>query len=300
MNIHDIDAIEIAAAVGHMAAGQFFAILQDGDCWISPEIDQKDIEAIQHAALTLGDYACGRDLVPGQLMTFAELQGISTVDASLDAERARGWAYDLFTVTAKHAFGLIRDERKRLADAAAIAAQQESAKPLKLEDSIFEPHGSLGDQEPYQRQYLLEAAERAAREIEVQNRPAPLGEWQEIRPAPNPGDVVAMAAAIAIGQAMTQQKESEHEEEAADAGQAAGNPGTAAAATPPAVCAGGDAGSTEADAQAHVAGVSAAGEAGSPETLQGDDGAGAVIAPAEDATTTATGGKKPARAKSAN
>jgi hypothetical protein len=297
MKIEDINAIELAGAVGHLAAGQFFGLLQDGACWISPEISADDGQAIEKAVLVLAEYVCTRELVPGQLMSFAAIDKIRDEDAELDVHRARAWAYDLFTVTARHAHMLTVDEQKNIEQDKAFEARLEAAQPLKLEDTIFEPHGSLGDMEDYQKQFLEDSEREQQRLLEEQQKAAlfEVGDGLATSVGGAPETEPTMPA-MKLGQTIntTGELEGGNEKETADPGQEAGAPTPAASEASDTVRADRDDGSPEADPEGLPAGdVPAPGEAGEATPVPGDDAPGEV-------TTTATGGKKPAKRKAAN
>lgn len=297
MKIEDINAIELAGAVGHLAAGQFFGFLQDGACWISPEISADDGKAIEKAVLVLAEYVCTRELVPGQLMSFAAIDKIRDEDSELDVHRARAWAYDLFTVTARHAYRLTIDEQTKIAEDKAFEERQAAIAPIKLEDTIFEPHGSLGDMEDYQKQFLADTERDQQRLLEEQQRATSIqtadGAVRMVAGGPAPEPTMP---AMTLGQVIntTGEIEGGNEKETADPGQEAGAPTPAAGEASDAVRADRDDGSPEADPEGLPAGdVPAPGEAGEATPVPGDDAPGEV-------TTTATGGKKPAKRKAAN
>ncbi|MHA7968992.1 ICP22 family protein [Rhizobium sp. CAU 1783] len=305
MNIEDINAVEFAAAVGHVTAGQAFGILQQGGCWIGPDVDDDDQEAIIKAAMVLGEYVCTRTLVPGQLMTYAAIERLRTDDDDVDVHRNRAGAYELFTVTAAHAFTLITREQQRLAEEKARQANLEAVKPIPIKDTIFAPYGTLDEMEDYQKQFLADTEREQQRLLEEQQRVTSM-ETDDGRilisggPVPEP-----TMPAMTLGQAIptTNESEDQHEEETADPGQETGSTGTTAEETPEAVRPAGDAGSERADPEGlPAADVSPAGEAGSPAALPGDDGAGeeGERKPVEQAPVTAEGGEKPAKGKSAN
>lgn len=319
MKIEDINAVELAAATGHVAAGQFFAILNDGKCWISPEIDNQDSEAVQKAAMVLGEYACARELVPGQLMSYAGIERILEIDDDLDLHRSRAWAYDLFTVTARHAHMLATAEQKKIAEDKAFEERQAAIVPLKLEDSIFEPHGSLGDMEDYQKEFLANSEREQQRLLEEQQEAALAAVRTTLAAGGGFAPIIAAAElaeatvpAMTLGQTIptTNDSEDAHETETADPGSETGGAPAPAGEASDALRAPGDAGQAEAGSQGVPAGdIPPAGEAGQTAPLPGDDAAGVVTddgkgdsgseAPAEPAAQ-ARGGKKPAKGKSAD
>lgn len=306
MNIEDINAVEFAAAVGHVTAGQVFGILQQGGCWIGPDVDDDDQEAIIKAAMVLGEYVCTRTLVPGQLMTYAAIERLRTDDDDVDVHRNRAGAYEFFTVAAAHAFKLITSEQKRIAEEKARQASLEAVKPIPIKDTIFAPYGTLDEMEDYQKQFLAdtEREQQRLRETATEAGPVTTVEGISIAIAGVPTAEPTMPA-MTLGQTIPTTNESEdpHEEENADPGQETGSTGTAAEETPEAVRPAGDAGSERADPEGlPAADVSPIGEAGAPAALPGDDGAGeeGERKPVEPAHVTAEGGEKPAKGKSAN
>lgn len=308
MKIEDINAVELAAAAGHMAAGQFFAILTDGKCWVSPEMDNDNVEELQKPVLVLGEYVCTREIMPGQLMSFAGIERILEIDDELDLHRTRAWAYDLFTVTTRHAYQLTIREQEKIAEDKAFEERQAAIAPLKLEDSIFEPHGSLGDMEDYQKQFLADQEKEQQRILEGQQRATALetADGTILMVAGGPAPEPTMPA-MTLGQVINTTGESEggNEKETADPGQEAGSATPAAGEASDALRAPGDAGQAEAGSQGVPSGdIPPAGEAGEAEALPGDDAPGEVTekpkpdAPAETASET-EGGEKPAKGKSA-
>lgn len=293
MKIEDINAVELAAVAGHMAAGQYFAVLTDGKCWVSPEMDNDNVEELQKAVLVLGEYVCTREIMPGQLMSFAGIERILEIDDELDLHRTRAWAYDLFTVTTRHAYQLTIREQEKIAEDKAFEERQAAIAPLKLEDSIFEPHGSLGDMEDYQKQFLADQEKEQQRILEEQQKadlvPAGVALAASVGGSPEPE---ATMPAMTLGQVIntTGENEGGNEKETADPGQEAGGATPPAGEASDALRAPGDAGQAEADPEGLPAGnIPPAGEAGEAEALPGDDAPGEVT----------KGGKKPAKGKSA-
>lgn len=307
MKIEDINAVELAASAGHMAAGQYFSVLTDGKCWVSPELDNDNIEELQKAVLVLGEYVCTREIMPGQLMSFAGIERILEIDDDLDLHRTRAWAYDLFTVATRHAYQLTIREQEKIAEDKAFEERQAAIEPLKLEDSIFEPHGSLADMEDYQKQFLADQEKEQQGILEEQQRATALetADGTILMVAGGPAPEPTMAA-MTLGQAidMTSKNEGEDEKETADAGSETGGAPAPAGEAPDAVRAAGDAGQAAADQEGAGAADPAAGSSGEAEALPGDDHGGEVTeeakadAPAEPASET-EGGEKPAKGKSA-
>ncbi|MFN7124659.1 MAG: hypothetical protein ACK4M8_02170 [Allorhizobium sp.] len=314
MKIEDINAVELAAATAHMAAGQFFAVLTDGQCWVSPEMDNNDVDSLQKAVLALGEYACTRELVPGQLMSFAGIERILEIDDDLDLHRTRAWAYDIFTVAARHTYQLTIDEQNKIAEDKAFEERQAAIAPLKIEDSIFEPHGSLGDMEDYQKQFLEDSEKEQQRLLEEQQKAAMIvaGEALAVSVGGAPAAEPSMPA-MTLGQTIpttTDDSEGGDEKETADPGQEAGGAPAPAGEASDALRADRDDGSAQADPEGLPAGdIPSAGEAGEAAEVPGDDAPGEVSEEAEGdpqgeaepkTTTTTKGGKKPAKGKSAD
>lgn len=312
MNIESINAVEHAASAGHMAAAQYFlALFWDvgwNGCWISPEINGDDHEGIEKALRVLGEYVCCRELMPGQLMSYAGLERIRAEDADLDVHRARAWAYDLFAVTARHAFGLTSDEQRRIAEEKAHLARLEATQPLRLEDSIFEQHGSLGEMQKHAGEMFIGMANYDQAMAEEKARLELLQEQARVTAeiaaasgvplellvgAPEPSPTTP---SITIGS-----QEQSHEEKTAGQGQEAGGAAPDAPQAPDAVRPAGEAGPASADEEGlRAAGVAPAGEAGPAPEMPGDDGAGAVTPWPEPAQEPALEPKKPGKAKPAN
>lgn len=229
MNILELKAADLGGAIAHVAASQLYqAMTEDDEAQNGPRTwfgsDPADSDGIETDVLDMARYVNGRDIPAEQLWRWAGLNGIVVreVDEYRDVPLARRLAFEIFTDTcarAHHRLELAQlDARKMIP-----LGEVEPPPGLKLEDSIFEPHGSLDDQEAYQKQWLKdqEAADqrRLEEEIARQQEPrdsqtagAPIDEDQDEKPA---------------GLSAGQREDATDEEEAAAAGQETGD-------TPPA------------------------------------------------------------------
>jgi hypothetical protein len=183
-SIIEIDPVDFAGGVAHVAAAQLFEFLSmverdasDGAkaavSWFGGGFSAAN-EDLQANVIDLARYV-GRSGAGGeQLWRWGNINGIvqSGIPESgqfAELALAHRFAFDLFAEIAKIAhrqIDQVQIEIRKL-EAAAIAA--ENVQALKLEDSIFEPDGSLGDMEPYQEQYLKDqqAADQARLEAEA-------------------------------------------------------------------------------------------------------------------------------------
>lgn len=149
MNILEIDCVSFATRVAHVAAGELYALLAyDGkaeriDNWFDVAGNELTPEEMEAVVSDLGAYVSARGVVEGERL-WNHLAGLSQTDTGWrDLRLAQRQAFGLFvTVCRRTHLNLIAlQEAAETADAA--AAQRPA--PLKLEDSIFEPVGGLGE-----------------------------------------------------------------------------------------------------------------------------------------------------------
>lgn len=149
----EIDPVDFAGAVAHVAAAKLYQILTESEDenWIGCEMQAKDDTNLPQAVDFLARYVAERNPALGQLARYAEMSDVMASGAIINP--ARLMAFDTFTRIARAEFNRLSDLQAEMAYVAPPPAQ-----PIALEDSIFEPHGSLGDQEPHQKQFLADLA----------------------------------------------------------------------------------------------------------------------------------------------
>lgn len=167
MDIMSLKPADLGGAIGHVAATQLYmAMTEDDDQPAGPRTwfgsDPADGAGIETDVLDMATYVNGRDIPAEQLWRWGMINGIvlREVEDFHTLPIARRLAFEIFTDTcmrAHHRLELAQLDAQKL-----IPLADPAAPALKIEDSIFEPHGSLGDQEDYQKQWLAdqEAADR--------------------------------------------------------------------------------------------------------------------------------------------
>lgn len=224
MDILEMKASELGGAVGHVAASQLYLAMTDGEAqpsgprtWFGS--DPADEAGIERDVFDMASYVNGRDIPAEQLWRWCMINGIVVieVDDYHALPVARRLAFEVFTDTcmrAHHRIELAQLDAKRLIPHGDAAP----APGLKLEDSIFEPYGSLGEQEDYQRQFLADQAAADRRRVEEETAVAAAEAAGESQSLGAPIDEQqGKPAGLSAGM-----KEDHHEEEAAGAGPALG------------------------------------------------------------------------------
>lgn len=202
-DIISIDPVDFAGAIGHLAANGLYAILEGRDLenenWFGGDVAQSE-----HDVYILAEYVSRTEASGERLWRFAAIEALTEDGNYGDIPLPRRLAFNLFASTSLQALRELKAVQDALAQILAVAEYKEPP-ALNIEDSIFEPHGSLGDQEAYQAQWLkdqqaadrralddakvAEEAEAAAEtmslgapietEIEDQNRPTALSVGQQ-------------------------------------------------------------------------------------------------------------------------
>lgn len=159
MDILNIDVGSFAARIGFLAATGLYGLLEREDAsldgtWIDGGNDPVEAEPV---VLALADYVIQRstilDPLKGEtLFHYASSAGLAK-GAWGECPPAKQMAFNLFASVTGDVHEQLRRDQKAAEDALEIATRPEPA-PLKLEDSIYEPDGSLDEQRP-------EAAEAA-------------------------------------------------------------------------------------------------------------------------------------------
>lgn len=162
-DILKINAVEYGGAVAHVAAFRAFEILTDDTSELhASSFDwyggSRNPEAEETEVLTLAEYTARTASIGEQLWRYGVISGVIVQDdvkAPLftDLPLARQVAFNTFAATC---LGVELEMRKAqlAAEKAAFEAQRSAPAPLALEDSIFEPEASLGDQHEYQKVFM--------------------------------------------------------------------------------------------------------------------------------------------------
>lgn len=198
-DILSIDGADFAGAVGHMVAGQMFGVIAEedprsttwyGDGAVSERTAQHIRDMTSYVIATgcggeqLWRWALGRNLI---------LDDVPESGDYAEAPDARRHAFQLFATITLAGFNQISAAQEAARAATALDQVGQGGEPLKLEDSIFEPHGSLGDMEPHQAQFLKDqavfdraaleaAAEIAAQEVEAVSLGVPMVDQDDNKP----------------------------------------------------------------------------------------------------------------------
>ncbi|NTE81607.1 hypothetical protein G6M12_08575 [Agrobacterium tumefaciens] len=219
-DIISIDPVDFAGAIGHLAANGLYAILEGRDLenenWFGGDVAQSE-----HDVYILAEYVSRTEASGERLWRFAAIEALTEDGNYGDIPLPRRLAFNLFASTSLQALRELKAVQDALAQILAVAEYKEPP-ALKIEDSIFEPHGSLGDQEAYQAQWLKDqqaadrralddakAIEEAEAGAETMSLGAPIETETEDQNRP---------AALSVGQ----QEGATDEKEAADEGQETG------------------------------------------------------------------------------
>lgn len=220
-DIISIDPVDFAGAIGHLAANGLYAILEGRDLenenWFGGDVAQSE-----HDVYILAEYVSRTEASGERLWRFAAIEALTDDGNYDDVALSRRLAFNLFASTSLQALRELKPVRDAAAAALAFATAETTVEMLKIEDSIFEPHGSLGDQEAYQAQWLKDqqAADRrvldeakAAEEAEASAETISLG-----APIETETEDQNRPAALSVGQ----QEGATDEKETADQGQETG------------------------------------------------------------------------------
>lgn len=219
-DIISIDPVDFAGAIGHLAANGLYAILEGRDLenenWFGGDVAQSE-----HDVYILAEYVSRTEASGERLWRFAAIEALTEDGNYGDIPLSRRLAFNLFASTSLQALRELKAVQDALAQILAVAEYKEPP-ALKIEDSIFEPHGSLGDQEAYQAQWLKDqqaadrralddakAAEEAEAAAETMSLGAPIETETEDQNRPT---------ALSVGQ----QEGATDEKETANEGQEAG------------------------------------------------------------------------------
>ncbi len=220
-DIISIDPVDFAGAIGHLAANGLYAILEGRDLenenWFGGDVAQSE-----HDVYILAEYVSRTEAGGERLWRFAAIEALTDDGNYGDIPLSRRLAFNLFASTSLQALRELKSVQDALAQILAVAEYKEPP-ALKIEDSIFEPHGSLGDQEAYQAQWLKDqqAADRRALDETRANETFANGETAPITagtPIDTGTEDQTRPAALSVGQ----QEGATNEKETADEGQEAG------------------------------------------------------------------------------
>lgn len=157
MDILDIDAVNFAGRVGHVAAAELAGLLTHGE--ISPMQDW----FLREPATEEADLGAAVDQMAGyvvrRLCTGETLFRHLDVGEWDEAPLALRAAFEVFASTvASVGSKLLQDQRA--AEAAMELATRPSPKPVAVEDTIFEKEESLGAMRPEAQASAVQVAER--------------------------------------------------------------------------------------------------------------------------------------------
>lgn len=170
MDIMEINPIEFGGAVAHIAAGQVFQILSSTETMGAPQsIDwygsgDQDNNDVATDIMLLADYVAQTAASGERLWRWGVINGLIMADVPdghnyNDVPASRRWAFDMFATISLQGFTqmltLQNEEKARLA----LEAIAETSQSLALEDSIFEPEGSLGELEKHAPAFFAQVAE---------------------------------------------------------------------------------------------------------------------------------------------
>lgn len=173
--ILEIDPVDFAGAIGHMAANGLYAILEgrelENENWFGGDFAQTEQDVYE-----LATYVAQTDAAGERLWRFAAIEKLTADDDYHDIALSRRLAFNLFASTSLQAMRELTGAQAAAAAVLTDATVETVMSALKVEDSIFEPHGNLGDQEAYQEQWLADqqAVDRQSIEDAVKEKEA---EW---------------------------------------------------------------------------------------------------------------------------
>lgn len=218
-DIISIDPVDFAGAIGHLAANGLYAILEGRDLenenWFGGDVAQSE-----HDVYILAEYVSRTEAGGERLWRFAAIEALTDDGNYGDIPLSRRLAFNLFASTSLQALRELKAVQDALAQILAVAEYKEPP-ALKIEDSIFEPHSSLGDQEAYQAQWLKDQQAADRRELAaklMQEAEAAADTMSLGAPIETETEDQNRPTALSVGQ----QEGATDEKEAADEGQEAG------------------------------------------------------------------------------
>lgn len=188
MDIMEINPVEFGGAVAHVAAGQVFQILSSTETRDGPQsIDWygggDDNDDIPTDIMLFADYvgqtaAGGERLWRWGVISGLVLVGVPASQDYADVPPSRRWAFDMFAAICLQGFTQMLTLQNEEKARQALLAQAEINQPIAIEDSIFEPEGSLGELDKHAPAFFAQvaegdalraAAEEAAARVEAEN-----------------------------------------------------------------------------------------------------------------------------------
>lgn len=236
-NIKDIDPVDFAGGVAHVAAAQLFSYLSKTENaeglravnWFGGPSDET--EDLQTSLTAFADYCVRANAGGEQLWRWGNIQGHVTDNIPESGDFAEvalphRFAFDMFAEIARLAYRQLDGQQLEMVRIETEAMVRETVPGLKLEDSIFEPHGSLGEVEPYQAQFLKDqqAADQAALDrqaeeaAEAERQALSVGETETDQDEDKP-DAISLGQQQATGdeEEATDQRQEEGDENGPDA-----------------------------------------------------------------------------------
>lgn len=157
LDLMTLDLVEAAAAVAHAAASQLYGVFNETDGYDWPgtglEGDALATEIYGMACYTASKQAGGEQLWIQCRMRGMINDGMPESRAFADVEQSRKWAFLLFCETFKPLLDKLAIERGRREELR-LAEGRKAPAPPKIEDTIFEPIGSMNEMEPHALDFL--------------------------------------------------------------------------------------------------------------------------------------------------
>ncbi|MET3601037.1 hypothetical protein [Martelella mangrovi] len=180
LDIMELDLVEAAAAVAHAAASQLYGMLNEteGYDWAGTGLEG---DALATVIWQMGHYcqkktAYGEQLwlrlkyslvahTPGEARPTLQ-EGVPESHLFADVEISRQWAFLTFAQVFMAQYDRMNKQRDALTTRAAMEALK-APTPPKIEDTIFEPIGSMGEMEPHALDFLKKLSKPKAPATEM-------------------------------------------------------------------------------------------------------------------------------------
>lgn len=150
MNIQDIDSVSFATRVGYTAAAELFNLLQEED--VAPEVQSQKFlpldapEALEERAVKMGEYICLKGCETGERL-FRWMNGEKLYGQSWqELDQTHVLTFETFVQVCSSTYTKLRC---RQIEAEQAEQRPPAPEPLAIEDTIFEPVGSLGEMLPH-------------------------------------------------------------------------------------------------------------------------------------------------------
>ncbi|TCT34636.1 hypothetical protein EDC90_103330 [Martelella mediterranea] len=181
LDLAKLDLVEAAAAVAHAAASQLYGMFNetDGYDWPGTGLEGDPLAGVIYE---MGAYCQRKSAFGDQLWLKFRHEGVlqdGIPESKLfaDVETSRQWSFQIFARIFRSNYDDMLHLRNAMAAQAEAAARKPAPKP-DIEDTIFEPIGSMNEMEPHQRQFLAALA-RPRREVSPEPEPV-----IEVQPEP--------------------------------------------------------------------------------------------------------------------